>query len=76
MGNIEILAVKIKKTAERLKRLADENLKLKLELECLRKESELCRKRAGEHTMLRKNIEAAAIKIERIIKKIDTAKVS
>jgi regulator of replication initiation timing len=76
MENIEILAVKVKKAAERLKRLADENLKLKLEVEYLRKESERGRKHAGEYAVLRKNTEEAAAKIERIIKKIDTAKVS
>jgi regulator of replication initiation timing len=76
MGNIEILAVKIKKATERLKRLIDENFKLKLEVECLRKESERGRKHSGEYAMLRKNTEEAAAKIERIIKKIDTAKVS
>jgi regulator of replication initiation timing len=76
MGNIEILAVKVKKATERLKRLTDENLKLKLEVECLRKESERGRKHAVEYAVLRKNTEEAATKIERIIKKIDTTKVS
>jgi regulator of replication initiation timing len=74
MENIEILAVKVKKVTERLKRLTDENLKLKLEVECLRRESERGRKHAGEYVMLRKNTEEAAAKIEKIIKKIDTAK--
>ncbi|MDR0820393.1 MAG: hypothetical protein LBN19_02580 [Endomicrobium sp.] len=76
MENIEILAVKVKKAAERLRRLTDENLKLRLEVEYLRKESERGRKQAGEYVSLRKNTEEAAAKIERIIKKIDTAKVS
>jgi|LQAB01.1.fsa_nt_gi septation ring formation regulator EzrA len=76
MGNTEILAVKVKKVAERLKRLTDENLKLKLEVEYLKKENELGRKQAGRYTVLRKNADEAATKIEKIIKKIDTAKVS
>jgi regulator of replication initiation timing len=76
MKNIEILAAKVKKAAERLKRLTDENLKLKLEMECLRKESERGMKHAGEYAMLRKNTEEAAAKIEKIIKRIDTVKVS
>jgi regulator of replication initiation timing len=76
MENIEILAAKVKKATERLKRLTDENLKLKLEVECLRKESERGRKYVGEYAMLRKNTEEAVAKIEKIIKKIDTAKVS
>ncbi|GHT08634.1 hypothetical protein AGMMS49532_04200 [Endomicrobiia bacterium] len=76
MKNIEILAVKVKKATERLKRLTDENLKLKLEVEYLRKESACGRKQTSEYVVLRKNTEEAATKIERIIKKIDTAKVS
>jgi regulator of replication initiation timing len=76
MGNIDILAVKVKKAVDRLKRLTDENLKLKLEVEYLRKESERGRKQASEYVVLRKNTEESAAKIERIIKKIDTAKVS
>ncbi|OEG69861.1 hypothetical protein ATZ36_00320 [Candidatus Endomicrobiellum trichonymphae] len=76
MGDIEILAVKVKKATEKLKRLTDENLKLKLEVEYLRKESERVRKQAGEYAGLRKNTEEAVAKIGRIIKKIDTAKVS
>jgi regulator of replication initiation timing len=76
MGDIEILAVKVKKATEKLKRLIDENLKLKLEVEYLRKESERGRKQASEYAVLRKNTEEAAARIERIIKKIDTAKVS
>jgi regulator of replication initiation timing len=76
MENVEVLAVKVKKAAERLKKLADENLKLKLEVEYLRKESERVRKQAGEYAGLRKNTEEAVAKIGRIIKKIDTTKVS
>jgi regulator of replication initiation timing len=76
MENVEILAIKVKKAAERLKRLTDENFKLKLEVEYLRKENELGRKQSGKYAVLRKNTAEAAAKIERIIKKIDTAKVS
>ncbi|MCA6079463.1 hypothetical protein [Candidatus Endomicrobiellum agilis] len=75
MKDIEILALKIKKTAEKLRKLTDENLKLKLEVEYLRKESERGRKQSSEYVVLRKNAEAAVTKIERIIKKIDTVKV-
>jgi regulator of replication initiation timing len=75
MGNIEILAVKVKKVAEKLKKIADENNKLKLEVEYLRKENERYKRQFGEYLALRKNTEAAVVKIERIIKKIDTTKV-
>jgi len=75
MGNIDILAVRVKKTAERLKKLNDENLRLKAEVDFLRKENELNRKKISEYAALKENTEAAAVKIERILKKIDTAKV-
>ncbi|GHT34445.1 hypothetical protein AGMMS49592_4280 [Endomicrobiia bacterium] len=75
MENIDILAVKVKKTAEKLKKITDENNKLKLEVEYLRKDNERNKRQFGEYLVLRKNTEAAVIKIERIIKKIDTAKV-
>jgi hypothetical protein len=75
MGNIEILAIKVKKAAEKLKKIADENNKLKLEVEYLRKENERNKRQFGEYLALRKNTEAAVVKIERIIKKIDTIKV-
>ena len=75
MGNIEVLALKVRKAAEKLKKLTDENLKLKLEVEYLRKESDRVRKQSSEYMALKKSSEEAADKIERIIKKIDTVKV-
>ncbi|GHT64768.1 hypothetical protein AGMMS49556_03410 [Endomicrobiia bacterium] len=75
MENIDILAVKVKKTAEKLKKITDENNKLKLEVDYLRKDNERNKRQFGEYLVLRKNTEAAVIKIERIIKKIDTVKV-
>ncbi|MDR3275572.1 MAG: hypothetical protein LBS81_06475 [Endomicrobium sp.] len=74
MDNIEILTVKVKKTVEKLKILIEENHKFRLELEYLRKEHERIRKQVSEYVILKKNAEEAAVKIERIIKKIDTAK--
>jgi hypothetical protein len=76
MGNIEILSLKVKKAVERLKRLSDENNKLRVEVEYLRKESERNKKQFSEYVILRKNTEMVVAKIERIIKKIDTTKVS
>ncbi|MDR1784597.1 MAG: hypothetical protein LBQ99_02545 [Endomicrobium sp.] len=75
MENVEILAMKIKRTIEKLKRLNDENCRLKLEVEYLRKENEYSKRQVSEYIVLRKNTELAACKIERIIKKIDTVKV-
>ncbi|GHT61211.1 hypothetical protein AGMMS50222_04880 [Endomicrobiia bacterium] len=69
------MAVKVKKTAEKLKKITDENNKLKLEVDYLRKDNERNKRQFGEYLVLRKNTEAAVIKIERIIKKIDTVKV-
>ncbi|MDR0978082.1 MAG: hypothetical protein LBL71_03490 [Endomicrobium sp.] len=75
MENIEILAVKVKKAADNLKRVTDENRKLKLEVEYLKKENERNKNLAGEYSLLKKCSEEAAARIERIIKKIDTARV-
>jgi regulator of replication initiation timing len=75
MENIEILAVKVKKTAENLKKITNENHKLKLEVEYLRKENDRNKGIASEYTMLKRNAQEAVSRIERIMKKIDTAKV-
>mgnify|MGYP000962213750 CR=1 FL=1 len=75
MGNLEILSVKVKKTAERLKKLQDENLRLKAEVDFLRKENDDNRKKIGEYALLKENTANAVVKIERILKKIDTVKV-
>jgi hypothetical protein len=76
MCNIDILAIKVKKSVEKLKKLSDENYRLRLELEYLRKESERSKIQIGKYLLLRRNAEEVATKIERIIKKIDIAKVS
>lgn len=76
MRNIEILSIKVKKATEKLKKLQNENLKLKTEVEFLRKENEKNRKKMGEYTILRESADNAIVKMERIIKKIDTMKVS
>jgi seryl-tRNA synthetase len=75
MKNIEILFVKVKKTVEKLKKLTAENHKLKVELEYLRNENERTKKQVGEYLFLKRHTEEAVVKIERIIKKIDTSKV-
>jgi molecular chaperone GrpE (heat shock protein) len=75
MGNLEILSLKVKKTAEKLKKLNDENLRLKAEINFLRKENENNRKKIGEYAVLKENAAVAVTKIERILKKIDTVKV-
>ena len=75
MVNLEILSVKVKKTAERLKKLQDENLRLKAEVDFLRKENDDNRKKIGEYALLKENTANAVVKIERILKKIDTVKV-
>jgi regulator of replication initiation timing len=75
MENIEILAVKVKKTAENLKRITNENHKLKLEVEYLRKENDRNKAIASEYTVLKRNAQEAVSRIERMVKKIDTAKV-
>jgi hypothetical protein len=75
MGNIEILSVKVKKTVEKLRELTNENHKLKVELVYLKNENARSRKQVGEYLFLKRHVEEAVIKIERIIKKIDTVRV-
>jgi len=75
MGNIDILALKIRKVLGKMKELSGENCKLKLEVEYLRKEKERSKKHISEYVALKSNIVDAVVKIQKIIKKIDTIKV-
>ncbi|MDR0398538.1 hypothetical protein [Candidatus Endomicrobiellum devescovinae] len=76
MENIEILAVKVRKAAENLKKFTNENHKLKLEVEYLRKENERNRSIVSEYAALKRNAKETVSRVERIMKKIDTARVS
>jgi regulator of replication initiation timing len=76
MENIEILAVKVRKAAENLKKITNENHKLNLEVEYLRKENERNKSIASEYAALKRNAKETVSRVERIMKKIDTAKVS
>jgi ribosomal protein L18E len=76
MENIAILALKIQKMTEILKKTKDENLRLKTELAYLRRESEENKKKINKYIVLKDKSEQAALKIERILKKIDTLKAS
>jgi len=76
MENIAVLALKIQKMAESLKKAKDENLRLKTELGYLRRESEENKKKISKYVVLKDKSEQASLKIERILKKIDTLKVS
>ncbi|MDR2427334.1 MAG: hypothetical protein LBD19_00065 [Endomicrobium sp.] len=75
MENIEILAVKVRKVAENLKKFTNENHKLKLEVEYLRKENERNRSIVSEYAALKRNAKETVSRVERIMKKIDTARV-
>ncbi|MDR1122717.1 MAG: hypothetical protein LBL02_01655 [Endomicrobium sp.] len=76
MKNIEILGVKVRKIIENLKKIVNENHKLKLEVEYLRKESERNMSITREYVALKKNAKEACSRVERVLKKIDTVKVS
>jgi len=71
---LEVLTLKVKKTAENLNSLKEENIRLKTELAYLQKERESNKKKISENAVLRDKNEQAAIRIERILKKIDTLK--
>jgi regulator of replication initiation timing len=75
MESIEILAVKVRKVSENLKKIINENHKLNLEVEYLRKENERNKSIVSEYAALRRNTKEAVSRVERIIKKIDTVKV-
>ena len=81
MESLDILAAKVKKAVEnagRLKneieRLKEENLKLSVELTHFKGEYQSSKKTAAHDVMLRKNVAGAAVKIERLLKKIDSLK--
>jgi regulator of replication initiation timing len=74
MENVDILVFKIRNVLKKIKKLAGENSKLKLEVEYLRKEKERSKKHLNECVVLKSNIAEATVKIEKIIKKIDTMK--
>jgi hypothetical protein len=76
MENIAVLALKIHKMAEILKQAKDENIRLKAELSYLKREIEENKKKISKYALLKDKNERAALKIERILKKIDTLKVS
>ncbi|MDR2811519.1 MAG: hypothetical protein LBB06_00185 [Endomicrobium sp.] len=75
MENIEILSVKVRKAAEKLKKFTNENHKLKLEVEYLRKENERTRTIVSEYAALKRTAKETVSRVERIMKKIDTVKV-
>ncbi|MDR2192113.1 MAG: hypothetical protein LBO62_04480 [Endomicrobium sp.] len=76
MENIEVLVLKIQKMAETLRKTKDENLRLKTELGYFIRESEENKKKINKYAVLKDKTEQAALKIERILKKIDTLKAS
>ncbi|MCL2506989.1 MAG: hypothetical protein FWF00_04805 [Endomicrobia bacterium] len=83
MENLDILTAKIKKAAESIKKLNLENMKLNAEIDSLHKtldfykqEHKKYAQKMGEFAQFEKNAENAIVKIERILKKIDTAKAS
>ncbi|MDR1052492.1 MAG: hypothetical protein LBL03_01180 [Endomicrobium sp.] len=71
MDIVETLILKTKEVVDKLKIFSDENNKLKLEVDYLKKENELFKKQILEYINLKKNIDEVILIIERIIKKID-----
>jgi len=75
MENVELLALKVKKISAKLKEINQENIKLKAEVEFLRRETENNRKRLNEYSSFKENAKLAQVKLERLLKKIDTVKI-
>jgi hypothetical protein len=72
MDIVESLILKTKEVIDKLKIFSDENNKLKLEVDYLKKENEFIKKQVLEYMNLKKNIDEVVVIIDRIIKKIDT----
>ncbi|MDR1952295.1 MAG: hypothetical protein LBQ37_02125 [Elusimicrobiota bacterium] len=71
---IDELTSKLQSAVKNMQKLKEENKSLSLELNFLEKENEKNRKIANSYEALKKNVESAAIKIDRLLKKIDTSK--
>ena len=78
MESIDALAVKANKAAQYIKRLQsdlqrvkDENIKLSTELAYFKGEVQRNKASLAHYNVLRKNTDAAALKIERLLKKIE-----
>ncbi|MCL2389440.1 MAG: hypothetical protein FWC85_03550 [Elusimicrobia bacterium] len=66
--------MKVKKISARLKETTAENVKLKAEVEFLRKETRQTGKKLNEYLAFKENARLASVKLERLLKKIDTVK--
>ncbi len=75
MENIDILALKVKKLSAKLKEISHENTKLKAELDFLRRETAQNQKKLSQYINFKENSKLAQVKLERLLKKIDTVKV-
>jgi regulator of replication initiation timing len=74
MENLDILALKVSKAAEKIKKLSDENIRLRIELNHYKTENDSKSETLSQHLALKKNAQSACVKIERLLKKIDTLK--
>ncbi|MDR2709479.1 MAG: hypothetical protein LBC07_05855 [Elusimicrobiota bacterium] len=71
---IQQLTLKQQELLKTAKILREENAKMKLKLQFLEENASKHRQDMNEYEFLKKKVEKAIIKIERLIKKIDTAK--
>ncbi|MDR0822590.1 MAG: hypothetical protein LBN20_02265 [Endomicrobium sp.] len=71
---LELLSTKIRKLTAKYKELYEQNIKLKAEVDFLKQENRLNSIKASEYAVLKKSVENSIIKVERILKKIDTFK--
>lgn len=72
-GLIDELGKKQQESLKNLKKLKEENTKLSLELSFLRQESEKNRKIVNSYEVLKKKVENTIVKVERLLKKIDSS---
>ncbi|MDR0985158.1 MAG: hypothetical protein LBL53_01565 [Endomicrobium sp.] len=70
MDYIEVLSLKVEEVLIKFKKLNDENCRLKLEIEYLRKELLRNKQYMDEYIIRKRNINKAVIKLEKIIRKL------
>jgi hypothetical protein len=71
---VDKLDIKQQEMLKIIKKMQEENSRLKLELDFLQKDRKNSIKTAKSYENLKRNVENSVLKVERLIKKIDSAK--
>ncbi|MDR3048689.1 MAG: hypothetical protein LBV16_02455 [Elusimicrobiota bacterium] len=71
---LNVLSAKVQKLTAKCKEISDKNVKLNVEIDFLRLENKTNATKAAEYVLLKKNVENSIVKVERILRKIETFK--